>query len=86
MRATVRILEEKGHLKHRREGRRYVYLPAVSRKRLRKKVLGKMVSTFFDGSAEQAVAALLDISGKDLSEEQLARLAERIEAARREGR
>ena len=86
VRATIRILEEKGQLHHIRDGRRYVYRPAVARKRLRQRVLDRMLSTFFDGSTEAAVAALLDLSGKKLSKEELDRMAERIEAARKEGR
>ena len=86
VRATLRILEEKGHLKHRRDGRRYVFSPTVPVKTVRRSALGKLVKTFFDDSPEQAFAALLDMSADDLSEEELARLAEMVEQARKEGR
>jgi predicted transcriptional regulator len=86
VRATLRILEEKGHLKHRRDGRRYVFSPTVSAKTVRRSAMTKLVKTFFDGSPEQAVAALLDMSAKDLSAEELARIGEMIERAKKEGR
>lgn len=86
VRALLRILEEKGHLEHEQEGPRYVYRPTVPRDEARESALERLLRTFFDGSAEQAVAALLDMSSADLSEAELARLAELIEQARREGR
>ncbi len=86
VRATLRILEEKGHLKHRRDGRRYVFSPTVSPKTVRRSAMSKLVKTFFDGSPEQAVAALLDMSAKDLSAEELARISEMIDRAKKEGR
>ena len=86
VRATLRILEEKGHVKHRRDGRRYVFSPTISPKTVRRTALTKLVKTFFDDSPEQAVAALLDMSRKDLDEDELARIAEMIERAREEGR
>jgi len=86
VRATLRILEEKGHLTHRRDGRRYVFSPTLSPKTVRRSALSKLVKTFFDDSPEQAVAALLNMSGKDLDEEELARIAAMIERAREEGR
>ena len=84
VRAHLRILEEKGHLKHRQEGPRYVFLPIVSRDRARHQALRGVVETFFDGSREQMVATLLD-SG-ELNDEELQRLATLIEQARQEGR
>lgn len=84
VRAHLRILEEKGHLKHRQEGPRYVFLPTVSRERARRTALRGVVDTFFDGSREQMVATLLD-SG-ELSEDELQRLASLIDEARKEGR
>ncbi len=86
VRAMLRVLEEKGHLLHREEGPRYVYLPVVPRDQARQSALRQLVGTFFDGSAEQAAAALLDMSGSDLSNEELDRLADAIETARKEGR
>jgi predicted transcriptional regulator len=86
VRATLRILEEKGHLSHRRDGRKYVFRPTVSPKTVRRSALGKVVKTFFDGSTGEAVAALLDMSAKNLSDEELARLKEMIDEAREQGR
>ena len=86
VRATLRILEEKGHVSHRRDGRRYVFAPTVPPTRARRSALTRLVETFFAGSAEQAVAALLDMSASRLTDEELDRLAERIDQARKEGR
>jgi BlaI family penicillinase repressor len=86
VRALLRILEEKGHIKHLQEGPRYVYVPTVTRDKAKRSALKHLVQTFFDGSAEQVVAALLEGSASELSEEELDRLARLIEArARREG-
>jgi predicted transcriptional regulator len=82
VRAMMRLLEEKGHLKHKQEGVRYVYFPTRSRERARQSALQHMLKTFFDGSTEMAVAALLNMSDQDLSNEELQRLAEMIEKAR----
>ncbi|MEO8575262.1 MAG: BlaI/MecI/CopY family transcriptional regulator [Gemmatimonadales bacterium] len=86
VRALLRILEEKGHLKHAYDGPRYVYAPVVSRPVAQKSALKQIVKTFFDGSTSNAVAALLDMSGSDLSESELNRLAKIVEQARREGK
>lgn len=86
VRALLRILEDKGHLKHAYDGPRYVYAPVVSRPVAQKSALKQMVKTFFDGSASNAVAALLDMSGEDLSEAELNRLAKMVEQAKREGK
>lgn len=86
VRALLRILEDKGHIKHQERGARYVYTPKVSRGRARRSALAHMVQTFFGGSAEQAMTALLDASAADLSDEELDRLAELIAKARKEGR
>jgi predicted transcriptional regulator len=82
----LRILEEKGHAHHTSEGPRYVYSPTVPPEEARRSALSRIVHTFFDGHAEDAVAALLDLEGDELDEAALERLAERIEDARREGR
>lgn len=84
VRALLRILEEKGHARHESQGTRYVYLPMVPRERARNSALSRIVKTFFDGSAAQAAAALVD-SGS-LSDEELTRLSMLIERARKEGR
>jgi predicted transcriptional regulator len=86
VRALLRILEDKGHLKHAYDGPRYVYAPVVSRPVAQKSALKQMVKTFFDGSASNAVAALLDMSGEDLSEAELNRLARIVDQAKREGK
>ncbi len=79
VRALLRILEEKGHLKHRQEGPRYIYEPTTPRTEARRSALSRVVRTFFDGSVEGTVAALLE---DDLSEDELDRLAGLVEAAR----
>ena len=84
VRALLRILEEKGHVKHSYDGPRYVYAPVVSRPVAQKSALRQLVKTFFDGSTSNAVAALLDMSGKDLSESELDRLSKIVEQAKRE--
>jgi BlaI family transcriptional regulator, penicillinase repressor len=84
VRALLRILEEKGHVKHSYDGPRYVYAPIVSRPVAQKSALRQLVKTFFDGSTSNAVAALLDMSGKELSESELERLAEMVEQAKNE--
>jgi BlaI family penicillinase repressor len=84
VRALLRILEQKGHVRHEEDGPRYVFLPTVSRDRARKSALRNLVKTFFDGSPAQAAAALIDQA--DMSEDDVARLAEMIEKARTEGR
>ena len=86
VRALMNVLVQKGHLAHRKEGVRYIYRPKRSRRRAARSELRRTVSTFFDGSAEDAVAALLEMSGSNLSEDQLDRLADRIDQARKEGR
>jgi predicted transcriptional regulator len=85
VRALLRILEEKGHVRHRRDGARYVYQPTVPRERARTSALRQVVRTFFDGSAGAAAAALLDLSRDDLSDEELARLQSLVDRARKEG-
>jgi predicted transcriptional regulator len=84
-RAALRILEEKGHVTHTRDGHRYVFEPVVSRHQARKKATQRLLKTFFDGSREKAVAALLGDAEK-LTDDELARIAELIDAARKAGR
>ena len=86
VRAMMRILEEKGHLTHRHDGPRYVYSPVVPRAAARQSALKQLVKTFFDGSATQAVAALLDMSESRLSADAAEQLAKMIEYAKREGK
>ena len=86
VRSILRILREKGHITHREDGPRYVYAPAVGPERARRVALDHLVNTFFDGSAERALAALLSRSDLDLSETQVRRLAREIRRAGEEGR
>lgn len=86
VRALLRVLEEKGHVVHAEERRAYVYRPAVPREHARRSALRHLVRTFFGNSAEQTVAALLDLKGKQLTAEELDRLAALVERAKREGR
>jgi BlaI family penicillinase repressor len=86
VRATLRILEEKGHVTHREDGPRYVYSPSVERDRARSAALDHLVETFFDGSMEEALVALLRRSDTDLSAEQIERLSQAVREAGREGR
>ena len=85
VRAMLRILEEKGHVRHDQDGPRYVYLPTVARDRAKRTALRHVLHTFFDGSTEQAISALLDQSDTKLSNRELDRLAELIDQARRAG-
>lgn len=84
VRATLRILEDKGHLTHREDGARYVYRATASLGRVKRSAAERLVNTFFAGSVSQAVAALLDLS--DLTDDELAELGQTIENARKEGR
>ena len=86
VRALLRILEQKGHIRHEEEGRAYVYMPLQRRDSARQSALSHLLKTFFDNSAEQAVAALLAIKGEKMSEAELERMSKLIEAAKREGR
>jgi predicted transcriptional regulator len=85
VRAMLRILEEKGHVRHEQDGPRYVYLPTVARDNAKRSAMRHMLQTFFDGSAEQAISALLDDSSARLSDQELDRLARMIDQARKTG-
>jgi len=86
VRALLRVLERKGHVAHRQDGPRYVYTPLLPREKARRRALSHLMRTFFDGSTADVVAALLDISEDNLSDDDYRRLAEIIEKARQEGR
>lgn len=86
VRSILRVLKEKGHIIHRADGPRYIYAPALGRDRARQAALDHVVNTFFDGSAERALAALLDRSDLELSDEQIRRLTSEIRLAGEEGR
>jgi BlaI family transcriptional regulator, penicillinase repressor len=85
VRTQLRVLESKGHVRHEDDGQRYVYSPAVPRGTVRRSALKHLVETFFDGSVEQTVAALLGGDASRLSEEELDRIARLIARARKEG-
>ena len=84
VRAMLRVLEEKGHIKHQAEGLKYVYVPVVARDKAKRSAVKHVMETFFNGSAEQIVAALLDVSSTRLTREELDRMSEMIEKAKRE--
>jgi len=86
VRALLRILEQKGHVRHVEEGNRYVYFPTVPADRARRTAMRHLLQTFFQGSPEKAVAALIDMSRSELSETDLDRLSRLIDEAREEGR
>src|SRR5712692_1102938 len=85
VRTQLRVLEEKGHVRHEEQGLRYVYSPAVPRSSARKSALRHLVDTFFDGSTEKVVGALLGGEGTRLSEEELQRIAALVAKAKKEG-
>jgi predicted transcriptional regulator len=85
VRTQLRVLEDKGHVRHEEDGVRFIYMPSVARHAARKSALRHLLETFFDGSSEKAVAALLGGEGSKLSDEQLDRIADLIAKARREG-
>jgi predicted transcriptional regulator len=86
VRALLRILEEKGHIKHSAEGARYIYLPRTSRQVATRAALKRVVSTFFGGSVSQAMAALLESADTRLSDEEIDQIDKLIQQARKEGR
>ena len=85
VRTQLRVLEDKEHVRHDEEGGRYVYAPAVPRHAARKSALKHLVETFFDGSAEQVVAAVLGGEASRLTDEELDRVSALIEKARKDG-
>ena len=86
VRSILRILAEKKLVTHREDGPRYVYLPAVSADRAADEALNQVVRTFFDGSADAAVTALLRMADADLTDTEIAKLRDRIRSARASGR
>ena len=85
VRAMLRILEEKGHVRHEQDGPRYVYRPTLARDNAKHSALRHVLTTFFDGSAEQAISALLGDKSSKLSDAELDRLARLIDQARKSG-
>jgi predicted transcriptional regulator len=86
VRAMLRVLEEKGHVKHQAEGLKYVYVPTVTRDKAKRTAVKHVLETFFNGSPEQAVAALLDVASTRLTSDELDRMSQLIEKARKEGK
>lgn len=86
VRATLRVLEQKGQLKHEHDGARYVYVPTAKREKMRNSALDQLLTTFFDGSAASVVATLLERQRGKMSEQELQHLSELIAEARKEGR
>lgn len=84
VRTQLRVLETKGHVRHEEQGLRYVYVPTVPRRAVRKSALRHVMDTFFDGSTEQVVAALLGGEGARLTDEELERIAELVRKARKD--
>ena len=82
VRAQLRVLEAKGHVRHEEQGHRYIYVPTVPRHEVRQSILNHIVDTFFEGSTHKVVAALLGSEGGRLSREELDRIAELVEKAR----
>jgi predicted transcriptional regulator len=82
VRTMLRILEEKGHLTHQQDGVRHIYAPTVPAEKVRKTVIGHVIRTFFNGSAEQAMVTLIDSAGSDLTDAELSRLADLIRKRR----
>jgi predicted transcriptional regulator len=86
VRAMLRVLEEKGHVKHESEGLKYVYVPSIGRDKAKRSAVKHLLDVFFPDSPEQVVAALLDVSRKRLTAEELDRMTQMIEKAKKEGR
>jgi predicted transcriptional regulator len=85
VRAMLRVLETKGHVKHQAEGLKYVYVPVVNREKAKRSAVKHVMETFFNGSPEQIVAALLDVASTRLTPGELDRMSEMIEKAKKEG-
>ena len=86
VRTFLRLLEERGHVKHEQDGPRYVYTPTVARRDAQRSALAHLVDTFFDGSVEEAVASLVESSKRKLSAQELDRIAALVAKAKKEGR
>lgn len=86
VRTLLRVLEDKGHVRHRAEGLKYVYMPTVAREKAKRSAVKHLLDTYFSGSPEQIVAALLDVSSTRLTREELDRMTAMIERAKREGK
>jgi predicted transcriptional regulator len=85
VRAMLRILEEKGHIKHQADGAKYIFMPSVARDKAKRSAVKHVMETFFNGSPEQIVAALLDVASTRLTAAELDRMSAMIERAKKEG-
>ena len=85
VRALLRILEEKGHVRHEQDGPRYVYVPVIGRDNAKRSAMRHLLQTFFEGSTSQAMSALLDVSSSRLDDAELDRLKKLIDQARKQG-
>ena len=85
VRAMLRILEEKGHIRHEQDGPRYVFVPTVKRDTAQRSALRHVINTFFDGSASQVMAALFELSARELDADELAQLRRLVDKAKRRG-
>jgi len=83
VRALLRILEEKGHVRHEQDAARYVFIPTVNRAIAKRSALRHVITTFFDGSASQAMAALVEMSGRGFDDDELARLRQLVDEAKK---
>ena len=86
VRAMLRVLKDKGHVKHQAEGLKYMYRPVINREKAKRSALKSLVDTFFNDRPDEVVAALLDVSSRRLTAEELDRMAAMIDEARREGK
>ena len=86
VRAMLRVLEEKGHVRHQAEGLKYVFVPTVARDKAKRTAVKHVMETFFNGSPEQIVAALLDVASTRLTRDELDRMSKLIEDAKKEGK
>ena len=86
VRAMLRVLKDKGHVKHQAEGLKYLYRPVVNREKAKRSALKSLVDTFFNDAPDEVVAALLDVESRRLTAEELDRMAAMIDEARREGK
>jgi len=86
VRALLRVLEEKGHIKHEADGLKYVYVPVINRDKAKRSAVKQLLDTFFSDSPDQVVAALLDVSARKLTRDELDRMAAMIEKAKKEGK
>ena len=84
VRALLRVLEDKGFLRHKEQGPRYIFYPTINREKAKTSALKHVMKTFFDNSTERLVAALLDMSDSNLSDEELDKMAQLIDEARKE--